>query len=94
MNSSIESLYFLEAFTSFPPFPKYVVSPGFVSIVTIAFFQSDVLPWWYPTLLLFPFTLIVLTFNTFTSNSFSIAFAISTFVAFLFTLKVYFNHSN
>ena len=45
IKSSIESLYFLEALTSFPPFPIYVLSAGVVSIVTIAFFQSDVFPW-------------------------------------------------
>ena len=73
-------MYFLETLTSFPPFPRYDFSAGFVSIVTIAFFQSGVLPSWYLTLFVFPLTIIVLTFNTLTSKSFSTALAISTFV--------------
>ena len=90
MNSSIESLYFLESFVSFPPFAVYVFSEAVVSIVTIAFFQSEVFPVYLPTLFSFPLTVIVFTFNTLTSNNFSTAFLMSIFVAFLFTLKVYF----
>ncbi len=70
MNSSIDVLYFVAIFVSFPPFARYVLSDGFVSIVTIAFFQSDVLPTFLPTLFSFPFTVIVFTLNTLTPKVF------------------------